>query len=530
MSSRHVLATCLALAWILPGLVGHDPWKPDEAYTFGVVHSLLDGGSWLVPHLAGTPFLDKPPLLHYTAAATAWLLSPPLALHDAARLAAGLYMGATLLLCGLTGRALHGQGSGTVAMLLLIGAFGLVIRSHQLITDVAALAGFALVYYGCARSLRDGRGALWLGTGVGVVFMAEGRFEAMMAATVAIALVLHPAWRTRRHATTIAWSVLVALPWLAVWPTLLAHHEPALFAAWLAEDRAAGFPEFAEATFYATILPWYAWPLWALALWSGWHAFQQRRFDAAIALPSIGLLVSFIIVSLAPEKGELQALPLLLPLALLAAPAVTSLRRGASNGWYWFGVMGFTFFIVVAWFYWTALELGVPARLHAHLHRLQPGYAPGLKPWPLAIGLFYSVGWFVLLARLKRSPERPALVWAAGVTVVWALAAVLFVGWVDTGKTYRGMVQELGAALPAHYRCIAGSGVGDSQRAMLDYFGDLRLQRVDDRAAAAACDLLLVQGRATAEDRPAGAWRKIWEGSRPGDKSERFRLYQRAGS
>ena len=528
MSSRHVLAICLALAWILPGLVGHDPWKPDEAYTFGVVYSLLEGGSLLVPYLAGEPFLDKPPLLHYTAAATAWLLSPPLALHDAARLAAGFYMGLTLLLCGLTGRALHGRGAGTIAMLLLIGAFGLVIRSHQLITDVAALAGFALVYYGCARSLRDAWGALWLGTGIGIVFMAEGRFEAMLAAAIAVALVVHPAWRTRRHAATMALGALAALPWLAVWPALLAHHEPGLYAAWLAEDRATGFPEVAEATFYATILPWYAWPLWALGLWSGWRAFQLRRFDTAMALPVIGLAVSFVLVSLAPEKGELQALPLLLPLALLAAPGVTSLRRGASNGWYWFGVMGFTFFIVVAWFYWTALELGVPARLHAHLHRLQPGYTPGVKAWPLVIGLCYSVAWFVLLARLKRTAERPAIVWAAGVTVVWALAAVLFLGWVDTGKTYRGMVRELSAALPAQHRCIAGSGVGDSQRAMLHYFGNLRLRRIEDRPAA--CDLLLVQGRTAAEDRPAGAWRKIWEGSRPGDTSERFRLYQRTGS
>ena len=44
------------------------------------------------------------------------------------------------------------------------------------------------------------------------------------------------------------------------------------------------------------------------------------------------------------------------------------LRRGAANAWFWFSVMGFTVFIVAAWFYWSALELGAPARLHAHLH------------------------------------------------------------------------------------------------------------------------------------------------------------------
>src|SRR3954465_2352736 len=81
----------LAAAWILPGLVGHDPWKPDEAYTFGLVYSLLKDGNWLVPMLAHEPFMEKPPLFYWTAAVSAWLFSPPLSLHDAARLSTGFY-------------------------------------------------------------------------------------------------------------------------------------------------------------------------------------------------------------------------------------------------------------------------------------------------------------------------------------------------------------------------------------------------------------------------------------------------------
>ena len=47
------LAAGLCAAWILPGLIGHDPWKPDEAYTFGLVYHVLQGGGWIVPMLAG---------------------------------------------------------------------------------------------------------------------------------------------------------------------------------------------------------------------------------------------------------------------------------------------------------------------------------------------------------------------------------------------------------------------------------------------------------------------------------------------
>ena len=69
----------LAAAWILPGLIGHDPWKPDEAYTFGLVYSVLTGGDWIVPMLAHEPFMEKPPLFFLSAAGLASIFSPPLA-------------------------------------------------------------------------------------------------------------------------------------------------------------------------------------------------------------------------------------------------------------------------------------------------------------------------------------------------------------------------------------------------------------------------------------------------------------------
>jgi 4-amino-4-deoxy-L-arabinose transferase-like glycosyltransferase len=47
-----VLTIAMCAAWILPGLIGHDPWKPDEAYTFGLVYHVLEGGTWVVPTLA----------------------------------------------------------------------------------------------------------------------------------------------------------------------------------------------------------------------------------------------------------------------------------------------------------------------------------------------------------------------------------------------------------------------------------------------------------------------------------------------
>ena len=196
---RTALIVLLCLAWILPGLIGHDPWKPDEAYTFGVVYEILKGGSWIVPQLAHEPFLHDPPLFHLTAAASARLFSSVLPLHDAARLASGFYMALAFIFCALAGRELNGPRYGTVAALLLLGCFGLVLRSHQLITDVAALCGFAIGHYGIALALRRTvAGGAWLGIAIGLVFMTQGPFDASILVTIGLLVLLLPAFRSRR--------------------------------------------------------------------------------------------------------------------------------------------------------------------------------------------------------------------------------------------------------------------------------------------------------------------------------------------
>ena len=116
MSRRHLFISLLCLGWIVPGLIGHEPWKTDDGYTFGVIYDMLRGGSKLVPTLAGEAFLDEPPLYYLTAVLTATLASPLLPLHDGARLATGVFMGLTLLFCGMAGRELHGKGSGDASV------------------------------------------------------------------------------------------------------------------------------------------------------------------------------------------------------------------------------------------------------------------------------------------------------------------------------------------------------------------------------------------------------------------------------
>src|SRR5215203_3350310 len=232
----------LAAAWILPGLIGHDPWKPDEAYTFGLVYSVLHSGDWLVPMLAHEPFMEKPPLFYWSAALVASLSSPPFALHDAARLTTGLYMAVTFAFIAGAGHELYGAGRGRIAALMLMGCLGILVRSHQMITDVSLMTGFAAALYGFALALRrPALGGFLVGTGVGIGFMSKGLLAPGVCGIVALLLPVFAAWRTRNYAVCLAVAALACAPWLIAWPLALYHQSPALFNEWLLVNNLGRF-------------------------------------------------------------------------------------------------------------------------------------------------------------------------------------------------------------------------------------------------------------------------------------------------
>jgi 4-amino-4-deoxy-L-arabinose transferase-like glycosyltransferase len=94
--------------WVLLGVIGHDPWKTQDALTFGVALDMIERGSGLTQRLADEPYLDNPPLAYWLAAGTAVALSPPLSLADAARVACAIVLALTMLLLAATATELEG--------------------------------------------------------------------------------------------------------------------------------------------------------------------------------------------------------------------------------------------------------------------------------------------------------------------------------------------------------------------------------------------------------------------------------------
>jgi len=521
----------LCAVWVLTGLIGHDPWKPDEAYGFGLIYHILQSGDWIVPTLSGEPYMDKPPLFYWTAALCAKLFAPILPLHDGARLASGLYTTLTLIFTGLAGRELFGENRGWPAVIALIGCLGMLIRAHEIIIDIALLTGCAMMLYGYALSLRRANlaGAL-IGIGVGIGFLSKGFIAPILFLFISVALLSFHEWRTRAFFTALGIALVCALPWLILWPYLLYHHSPELFIEWawtLNIGRWFGFVKggnYSDIFYYVKILPWFAWPALPLAAWAVWEARKKIWHEPEFQLLLVSFIVMLITLSIVPDIKEVFALPMLLPIALLATASLSTLRRGAANALDWFGIMTFALLAIALWWGWAGLLLDNNAWITHQLKNLQPGFAPDFYAIPFWIAVTTTVMWIVLVWRVGRSVRRSLINWAASVTLMWILLMTIWLPWLDTGKSYRHMVDDLKANLPTKYKCIAGVRIGDSQRAMLEYFGDIKPQR----KASRVCDLLLVQGDRIAKPiEDEIGWEKMWEGGRKGDTNERFRLYRR---
>ena len=502
---RHFAIVLLLGAWLALGLFGHDPWKPDEAYTFGLVYEALEKGDWLVPTLAGQPFMEKPPLFFWSAALLAKAFGEVLPLPEAARLASALYVGLALFFTWLA------AGRRIAAPLLLAGCLGYLEHAHQLITDNALLAGIAIGFYGLCES----RG-LVLGTGAGIAFLSKGLIGPGVLGLTALFLPAFPAWRGSWRQWGFAVAALA--PWLLVWPWLLYRHSPALFGEWLWVNNLGRFTGAAELGgvqdhwHYAKALVWFALPAWPLALW----AFFRRPGSPQVQLGFLAFAVTFVVLSASASARTLYGLPLLVPLVVVASLELDSAPRWLAwlleRAALWAAGLA----ALALWGAWLAVLAGWRPEL---LERFGPGFAPRLQ----ASWLFAALAVTALCACCLRLEPHLPVRWLAAVTLAWGLAMTLWMPWIDYGKTYRGVAEDLRRHWPPVAGCVAGRSLSEPQRAMFEYFAGL----LTVPESSADCSLLLVNG-ASPEPPPAGSrWRLAWHGTRPGDTKEWFWLFRR---
>ncbi|NUU00554.1 ArnT family glycosyltransferase [Herbaspirillum robiniae] len=552
----------LALLYILPGLIGRDPWKNEDATSFGIMWTMAHGtlADWLTPNVAGLALPAESPLAYWFGAICiklfGWLLGDPLAARVSTVgcfLVGSLSIWYTTYLLGRRPEAQplklafggqpeprdFGRTLADGAFLIYLGFLGLLLHSHETSPKTLQIALVAYAMYGAARvfDLHRLRHSVWLGLALGMLILTYGW---LLPAGAMVGLLALAAVRKDGAAgklllgVALPVAVLITALWVFAIRTLLPQEAAGQFDLWMSWNiYQLNRPTLSTLSFLLKYGVWFAWPAWPFAGWA-LYAWRRQPGSLHIALPLAFFIPLTLLVLINVHTEEGMLLPLLPALAILAAFGLPTMKRGAINAVDWFSVMTLTTSAAFIWIGWIAKETGWPAQIARNAYKLAPGFKPGFEWISLAIAIAATVAWiFVVHWRISR---RPSVLWRAvvlssgGVILCWVLLMTLWLPWVNYGKSYAGVAEQIESKLTSVKQCVQ-TNVGPAQRASFAYFGSVRF--ADERGQT--CDYLLLQDDISNQDASLmlrqypGSWRMVWEGRRPSDRDERFRLYRRAG-
>lgn len=527
----------LCLAWIALGLVGHAPWKVEDAKTIVAAWEMVERQDFLVPRLVGEPDFTYGPLVPQLAALTITTFSPWLVAHDAARIAAGILLFLTLLFTALAGRELGGKARYWLPMLILIGCAGMFDRAHMLSPQIGAMTAVALALYALATApRRPGLGGVLFGLALIVGMMAYNAHILLVLLLTALLLPLaHERWRGQTFAFTVLFALALAAIACAAWPALLYQRSPELFAQWYELQNIFASWSFANvsiaenASWLVRNLLWLAWPAWPLVAWLLW--IRLRGFHGGMQTPAVILPATMILVLLAhfltmPEIRTIDSLFILVPFALLASEEVDSLPRSGSAGLDWFGILTFGLVGIALWFFWWDAYINGLGSYAAELFRdAEAGYQPSFRLRGASVSLLLTILWIMLVRPARQSSRRAVLNWAAGMMLIWGMVSTIWMPYLDSRRSYEVVADMLQPYV--ENGCMSGRNVGDAQRAIFYYYARAEV-RVDENAMN-ACPLLLAQHEdVNAENAPQiNGYRYIASSHRYGDDNEMYSLYMK---
>ena len=524
-AAKTRLLIVLCTIWIVLGLIGHQPWKPNESTSISVIKTMLSGNHLLDPTAVGESGIVNPPLYYLSAAFFAKILSPILSIHDGARVVSGFWMALTLLGMGMIGRELWGEGLGRQNTFILLSSVGLIGTAHMLTPEVATLTGSTMAFYALALAKRRPfRASALLGTGIGISFLSTGILTASISVITALVLPLFfKAWRSRSYAIVLGLASLIASPWLLLWPAIIWHTSPDSLSAWWQAQTQLNLPHH---LYFLRTLSWFAWPALPIASWGLWrfrsNLFTKPKFQLIITY----FVVAFTLIGFQAKSADIAALTLLIPLVAMAGGSAETLKRGAAGALNWFGLILFGLIGLLIWLGWIAISTGYPSKLASRMHILSGLDELHTSPLALMIAIFITLIWAITI-NAKRSNRAAVTDWAVGVTMAWSLLMALWLPMIDSAKSYQSVMLSLEKAIPSKMACINSHGVGAPQQALLDYYTNLRLMPLET-SPALSCDLLLVQNDKRRHiEVPGKGWSLIWEGKRPADRRESFSLYQK---
>lgn len=419
----------ICLIWLGFGILGRDPWKPEETLITAAIAELLRHGTL---ELSAYGLATYPPLYIALATLTAQSVSHLLPLHEGARL-----VNVLLLLGGFfflwKAVALHaGRRAAGMAVLLTVCCFGFIVRAHILNFGVAAFFGMAAALWGAAILADEEKtrinqvfvSGVLIGSGAGFLLLACSALAALPA-LAALALA------KRRQSAVYAVAAACFLPvllWTVERDNLVTGVEAARFTA---------LPHFAAALKdMLWVAAWSLIPLLPLVGVGWWHTRgipvpRLMTFCKVAALLAAGTF-------LGGGNNEEDYYLLLPPLALLGAVWLLKIPDAAARVMDGFAVCIIGVIAVGSlWLVWAGLHWQWGAVV-TWLQEEWPGYVlPPTSGVRIAAAAALTLAWLALVSNFGRSNERAVVNWSCGMALVWAVFNLLLVGYVDSGKSYR---------------------------------------------------------------------------------------------
>ncbi len=335
---RIVLA--LAPLWLL-GILDRGLWTPDEPREADIAWRMSQQSDRTLPQLAGTPFLEKPPLSYWMSAAGLRIFGPSAA---AARSPNILYASITAVAMGTLAFAMAGEAAAVIAA-LVAASFLIVFRvTVWLAPDAGLLAGCAVsllgtyLGYTSPAGRRKLLGYCLMHAGAALGFMAKSAPGWMAPALALGALIL---WE-RRWSELARWELyagfalqaLVIGPWILAVTRTPGGSEALLALFWhnivgrftqvsapVALDYSTGHKNSPGKYFYELpvyLLPWTL--LVVAALRRAWYRARAMgavgtawRFAVCAALPFL------LVLSIAATARDIYSAPALLSIGVLVA-------------------------------------------------------------------------------------------------------------------------------------------------------------------------------------------------------------------
>ena len=547
----------LCLLYILPGLIGRDPWKlGSDAASFGVMWTMAHGSfsDWLWPNVVGQPIPAEGPLVFWIGAFFIKLFGWLIGDDNAARMAniLFLYVGSTSIWHATycLGRRLEaqplqlafggqpepidfGRTLADGALLIYLGSLGLLIHSHLSSAVALQISLVALVIYIAIRlfdvdtefDVPTKKYAVLLGVTLGLLILTRGWLTPLVLWLTCLSLAI---FRFKKLATYITLiSLPSALAVASIWLLTCKFIQPfdgSPYSAWMDWNKQGFFrPSYNSIHFLIKYSAWFVWPAWPFAGWAV-YAWRKQLTALHITLPLSFFIGLLILVLCSPYADQTDLIPLIPPLSILAAFGLPTMKRGGINAVDWFSVMVFSILAIYIWLSWIAMQTGWPVQLNRNVLKSVPGFKAQFELLPFAIALASTIAWLKLVKwRISRQPRvlwRAVVLSSSGVILCWLLSMTLWTPWLNYRVSYQPMAQEIKRQLNESYRCV-DSNISAAQRASLAYLGNIRFSTFDTKE----CDYFLTEKHQRKNPNYPES-EPIWEGHRASDKSERFSLYK----